>query len=213
MSIMQEQVSLAGLQALPGYQFVDYQLILAPPDHLREKVRKVRAQLQEHFQLKGYGQPPIGIPLVRFSQRLLLEEKIRKAFERTCMAIRPFPVHLKDYQAYPSHSIVIPVLQHHRLKELGESIKPLQSLLRADKEHAPFFYDQPFVSVARGLTPFQFEEAWKQYAQRHFTGQFMADACLLLKKRKGERYWQIAQRFEFLDLPMAVKQGELFAMA
>jgi hypothetical protein len=33
---------------------------------------------------------------------------------------------------------------------------------------------------------------------------------LLLKRRQGDLSWQIAQRFEFMNLPVTTKQGELF---
>jgi len=34
---------------------------------------------------------------------------------------------------------------------------------------------------------------------------------LLLKRDEGDKAWQIVQRFEFQNLPVDVKQGELFA--
>jgi len=34
---------------------------------------------------------------------------------------------------------------------------------------------------------------------------------LLLKRRQGDRNWQIAERFAFQNLPVSTRQGELFA--
>jgi hypothetical protein len=34
---------------------------------------------------------------------------------------------------------------------------------------------------------------------------------LLLKRREGEMAWQIAERFAFQNLPVAIRQGQLFA--
>jgi len=64
--------------------------------------------------------------------------------------------------------------------------------------------------VARKLLPWQYEKGWLEYSHRHFTGRFIADSMLLLKRRMGERAYQIVQRLEFMNLPVSTKQGELF---
>jgi hypothetical protein len=38
----------------------------------------------------------------------------------------------------------------------------------------------------------------------------IADSMLLLKRPVGEKGYQVVQRFEFMNLPVATKQGELF---
>ena len=82
--------------------------------------------------------------------------------------------------------------------------------MKMDKESKPHFLDEPHFAIARKLVPWQYERAWLEYSQRHFTGRFIADAMLLLKRREGDKAYQIAQRFEFMNLPVTTKQGELF---
>jgi hypothetical protein len=55
-----------------------------------------------------------------------------------------------------------------------------------------------------------YEKGWLTYSHKHFTGRFIADAMLLLKRYEGEQAWQIVQRLEFQNLPVGIKQGELF---
>ena len=38
----------------------------------------------------------------------------------------------------------------------------------------------------------------------------IADGMLLLKKVQGEKRFQVVERFEFLNLPVGTRQGELF---
>ena len=93
---------------------------------------------------------------------------------------------------------------------LVKEVKTAQQLMKLDKENKPHFLDEPNFSIARKLVPWQYEKAWLEYGQRQFTGRFIADAMLLLKRREGEKAYQIVKRFEFLNLPVTTKQGELF---
>jgi len=51
--------------------------------------------------------------------------------------------------------------------------------------------------------PWQYEKGWLEYSNRSFTGRFIADGMLLLKRRAGDMAWQIAERFAFQNLPVA----------
>jgi hypothetical protein len=82
-------------------------------------------------------------------------------------------------------------------------------MMKADPEHDPLFITEPFIAIARKLLPWQFEKGWLEYSNRHFTSKMIADSMLLLKRPMGEKGYQVVQRFEFLNLPVATKQGEL----
>ncbi len=77
-------------------------------------------------------------------------------------------------------------------------------------ESDPFFPDEPYIPVSRKLTPAQYDKAWLEYSHKSFTGSFIADGMLLLKRRVGDKAYQIMQRFEFMNLPVTTKQGVLF---
>jgi hypothetical protein len=64
--------------------------------------------------------------------------------------------------------------------------------------------------IASRLAPWQYEQGWLEYSNRHFTGRFIADNMMLLKRRAGEKAWQIVERLAFQNLPVAIRQGELF---
>jgi hypothetical protein len=61
------------------------------------------------------------------------------------------------------------------------------------------------------MNPGQYEKAWQEYSRKSFTGSFIADAMLLLKRRPGKKPYQVVQRFDFMNLPVSTRQGELFA--
>ena len=116
---------------------------------------------------------------------------------------------LKDYGSYPSHTIFINITTKLPVQQLMKEIKQSQRLMKSP-DHDPYFVSDPFITIARKLNPTQFENGWREYAQKSFTASFIADAMLLLKRREGQRGYQILERLEFMNLPVTTKQGELF---
>jgi hypothetical protein len=81
---------------------------------------------------------------------------------------------------------------------------------KLNDEHKPHFILEPHLTIARKLLPWQYERGWQEYSHKHFTGRFIADAMLLLKRPVRASKYEIARRFEFENLPVVTKQGELF---
>lgn len=69
---------------------------------------------------------------------------------------------------------------------------------------------EPHLTIARKLQPWQYEKGWLEFSHKYFTGRFIADAMLLLKRPVGEMKYEIVKRFEFQNLPVSTKQGDLF---
>jgi len=82
--------------------------------------------------------------------------------------------------------------------------------MKLNDDNKPHFILEPHLTIARKLLPWQYEKGWLEYSHRHFTGRFIADAMLLLKRPVGELKYEIARRFEFQNLPVGIKQGDLF---
>lgn len=204
----------------------EYLLILNPHEELRNKVQQVKTEFYNAYQAPtALGGKP-HVTLVRFTQLALMEERIVQRLRTIAMGYCPFKVELKDFGSFPSHSIFINVTSKLPIRGLVNEIKDIQRLMKLDKDHKPHFIDEPNLPIARKLLPWQYEKGWLEYSNKSFTGRFVADAMLLLKRREGgsndgppsggrdawaSRAWQIAERFAFQNLPVAIRQGQLFA--
>jgi 2'-5' RNA ligase len=198
------------IQSIPGCRINEYLLVLNPHEELRNKIAKVKNEFSETYKntIALAGKPHIA--LVRFTQLEMMEERIVNRLKVVGMGYRPFKVELKDYGSFPSHTIFINVTTKLPVQNLIREIREGQRLMKLDNEHKPHFIDEPFIAIGRKLLPWQYEKGWLEYSHRQFTGRFIADNMLLLKRRLGDKAWQIAQRFEFMNLPVTTKQGELF---
>jgi 2'-5' RNA ligase len=140
-----------------------------------------------------------------------MEERIVQRLRAIAMGYCPFKVELKDFGSFPSHTIFINVISKLPIRQLVAEVRDVQRLMKLNKDHRPHFIDEPHLTIARKLQPWQYEKGWLEYSRKSFTGRFIADSMLLLKRREGGKAWQIAERFAFQNLPVTTRQGELFA--
>ena len=197
------------LPSVPGYRLNEYKLVIPLPDALQQKIFAIRTAFGENYSYKP-DQGRVHITLVMFSQLEMMEDKIKQRLKSISMGEAPFKIELRDYGAYPSHTIYINIATREPVKKLMRSVREIQNILRTDKEHKAHFLQDPVLSIARKLKPWQYEKAWLEYSHRQFTGRFIADALLLLKRPEGSIPWQIVERMELQNLPVITKQGGLF---
>lgn len=204
MPVMQNE-----LLSLPGYRLCEYLLVLSPHEDLRNKVMKVKEEFAKKYEAPSaqWGKPQIT--LVKFAQLLLMEERIINRLKMIAMAMPAFKVDLKDFGSLPSHTIYINIETRSAIQMLIKSLKPAQQLLKT-KDHKPHFIDNPYITVASQLLPWQYEQGWLEYSNRHFTAKFIAKNMLLLRKREGAKSYQPVAKFEFMNMPVVTTQGALF---
>jgi 2'-5' RNA ligase len=199
-----------GIQNMPGYRFNEYIVVLSPHEDLRKKIGQVKKEFADKYKCPQALWSKPQLMLVRFTQYEIMEERILNRLKSIAMGFYPVKMELKDFGSYPSHSVFIQVISREPVRNLVREIRGAQRLLKPDNDHKPHFTDDPHLLIAAKLAPWQYENGWMEFAQKHFTGRFIAESMLLLKRRPGEKAWQILHRLAFQNLPVAIKQGELF---
>ena len=100
----------------------------------------------------------------------------------------------------------------NQIISLVKSLKPVQALLKFDAEHKPHFITEPHLTIARKLLPWQHEKAWLQLSNEFFTGSFMVNHALLLKRNIENKGYSIAAKFLLLNKQVPVTtQVSLFS--
>jgi 2'-5' RNA ligase len=196
----------------PGYKIYEYLLVLNPHEELRNKIMDVKKHFAEKFQSETalYSKP--HLTLVNFVQYGMMEERLLNRLNAIAMGYHPIKIELKDYGSFPSHTIYINITSKLPIQELVKQIRTeAQQLMKLNNDNKPHFIMEPHLPIARKLQPWQYEKGWLEYSHKQFTGRFIADAMLLLKRPVGEIKYQIVQRFEFQNLPVTTTQGSLFA--
>jgi 2'-5' RNA ligase len=196
---------------IPGYRIFEYLLVLNPHEELRNKIMKVKREFYDMYQSPtALGGKP-NIILANFLQYEMMEERLLNRLKVVAMGFHPIKVELKDFGSFPSHTIYINVISKVPVQTLVKEVrKETQRLMKLNDDNKPHFILEPHLTIASKLQPWQYEKGWLEYSNKNFTGRFIADGMLLLKRPLDEKKYQVVQRFEFQNLPVTTKQGELF---
>jgi 2'-5' RNA ligase len=196
---------------MPGYRINEYLLVLNPAEELWQKIMKIKNEFADKYknEIARFTKP--HITLINWVSLELMEERMMQRLQTIAMGITPFKVELKDYASFPTHTIYINVVSKIPIQSLVREMKQAQRLMTLNRENKPHFIETPHLSICRKLKPWQYEEGWLEFSHRQFSGRFIADNMLLLKRPAGQKgKFQIARRFEFQNLPVTTKQGSLF---
>jgi len=191
--------------------YYEYLLVIKPTENVNEKILQVKEEFSKKFAVLQATHSYPHITLVNFLQFKMLENRLINRLNTIAMGYHPFTVNLKDFGSFPAHTIYINVTTKVPVQNLTKTIRAeTQRLMKLNDDNKPYFIMEPHLTIARKLQPWQYEKGWLEYSTKNFTGRFIADGMLLLKRPVGEVKYQIVKRFEFQNLPVVTKQGELF---
>ena len=198
------------LVKIPGYRYNEYLLILNPREDLRDKIMQVKKEFCKKYKAPAAIHSKPHITLVNFVQFEMVESRLINRLKTIASGYHSFKVDLNGFGSFPSHTIFINVESQQQLRNLGKELTAAQQLMTLNKDNRPHFINNFHLTVARRLLHWQYEQGWSDYSLRHFTGCFIADGMLLLKRSLEEKSYKIVQRFEFMNLPVNTTQGKLF---
>lgn len=201
---------------IPGYRIYEYLLVLTPHEELQKKIVRVKKEFYEKYKIpKITGNRP-SLALVNFLQYEMMEERLLHRLQVVAMSFHPVKIELKNYGSFPCHTIFINVASRITFQSLVKEIRTeTQRLMKLNDDNKPHFILEPHFTIASKLLPWQYEKGWLEYCKKHFTGRFMADAMLLLKRPaastpQNQVKYQAVRKFGFQHMPVTTRQGDLF---
>ena len=205
------QIQTITTTTIPGYRIYEYLLVLSPHKELWEKIMEIKAKFADDYKSDHARLARPQVLLANFVQYEMLQERLVNRLRIVAMGITPFKVELRDFGSFPSHTIYINVVTKVQVQNLVKAIRhESQKLMKLNDDNKPHFILEPHLTIARKLEPWQYEKGWLEYSNKSFTGRFIVDNMVLLRRPVGEMKYQIVQKFEFQNMPVMTKQGELF---
>ncbi|HZH65117.1 MAG TPA: 2'-5' RNA ligase family protein [Flavisolibacter sp.] len=198
------------ITSIPGYRVYEYFLVISPHEELRNQIQTIKKSFADKYKapLAHYTKPHIA--LVNFLSYEMTQERILNRIGAIAMGITPFKIELNGFGSFPTHTIYVNVSTKVPIQEVVRELKSAGQLMTLNKDHKPHFIEESHLTVCRKLKPWQYEQGWLEYSHKHFSGRFIADSMLLLKRPAGEKGYQPIMRFEFQNLPVTTKQASLF---
>ena len=198
------------IKQIPGYNYNEYKIVLRPNEDLASKIAEIKKTFSEQYKTSFSNNFSIDIPLVNFVQLEMKEKQVLNNLQTIAEHYRPFKVNLKNFGSMPTHSIFINIESKQQVLNLVKELKSTQRWMRLDKENKAHFINNPFITIASKLLPWQFEKGWLEYKNHYFTGSFMAEEMLLMKRKIGTFKFHVVKQFKFNDIEKYASQTELF---
>ncbi len=198
------------LLAMPGYDECQFLLVLKPHQQLWNNIMKLKEEFSQKFECRMAFSTKPHITIAMFQQYEMMQQRIIQKLQTLTSELSPIKIELKDFGSFPSHTIYINVLSKIAIMNTVKQIRQAQHLMKIDKDHKPYFITEPHLTVARKLLPWQYEKAWLEYNEKKFTGRFIAENMIMLKRKAKEMKYEIAEVFAFKNLKSTMNQGELF---
>ncbi len=194
---------------MPGYRICEYRLVVPLSEALQEAVIRIRRELHERYRISlPFGLKP-SLTILHFHAYESTESKLVERLQQVASRTSTFKVELQNFAAFPSHTVYINVLTRRPFQELTRESKVVKSLTKIP-DHDPHFINDPHLLIAQRLKPFQFTRMWMDCEHTQFTGKFMADSMVLMKRSDIHTRYEELKRFEFASLLQTIKQGTLF---
>lgn len=194
---------------MPGYRIAEYRLIVPLSEALQQTVTQLRKDLHERYRIPVPFVLPPSLTILHCHAYEGMEAKLVERMQQVATRNSPFKVELQNFAAYPSHSIYIHVPTRSPFNDLCKELKVVKSLTKVP-DHDPHFINEPHLLIAQKLKPFQFTRMWMDCEHTQFTGRFVANSMLLLKRSVVTEQYEDVRRFAFASLAHSVKQGTLF---
>lgn len=194
--------------ALPeGYKTCEFLLVLRPNETLCNKILETRIQFSEKYKTQTVKGIPY-ITLVKFTQYEVMQERIISRINNIAEMLAPFTIEFQNLGSFPSHTIYFDIATKGSINNLIKQLKFARSLMTLPGTK-PHFMEEPYLALARKLLPWQYEKGWLEYSHLNFSGMFIADNILLLKRKDNSQY-QTVSKFPLQGVVAQSTQGILF---
>ena len=175
-----------------------YFIALIPPSPLLEEAQLLKEYFQDQYNSKASLNSPPHITLhMPFQWKEAKEEKMITALNTFAKGKNPFTISFNNFACFAPRVIYIDVNPSESLAtlqgELHRFCKVELNLFNAQYLDLPF---HSHVTLAfRDLKKDQFSQAWQEFQEKKFSGEFTINKITLLKH--DGRHWQGFRDFDF----------------
>ncbi len=189
----------------------EYLLLIEPRRDLSDAIMNIKKAFYDQYKAPDALKGKPHLTLVSYRQYTSFESRIVQKLRTVAMQISPIAIDLQDYGSFPSHTIYINVASRSTVQNLVKNIRThLQGLMKMNKDNKPHFILEPHITIARRLKPWQYEQGWLAYSHQTFSGRFIANAMVLLRRATPDQKYELVHRFDFQGMAVGASQAMLF---
>ncbi|MDQ7947203.1 MAG: 2'-5' RNA ligase family protein [Pedobacter sp.] len=183
----------------------EYLMLISPSEEVSRKVSEVKSIFSETYGCKHAAQLVPHLTMINFLQQESAEFRLINCFEKFTQYVAPFSIELNGFGEFAPHTIYLKLAETQPVIDLVKDLRSkFQRILKISEQLKPNYTLKPHLTIARQLTPEQFETIWPTYKKEHFSESFLAKEMILIRRevdpftRKSTGKYKIVHHFPFL---------------
>lgn len=174
-----------------------YFMALVPGEELRERVRLLKEEMKQRYNVKHALKSPAHVTLqMPFKRSEAEEATICRELEDFATQQQPFRVLLTGFDHFSTRVIFLKVEPPEPVADLhGRLASLLEQRLGFGRQELSQRFHPHMTIATRDLNASKFAQAWPTFTGREFTDSFTADSLCLLKH--NGHHWEIYRWFGF----------------
>lgn len=193
-----------------AYPLIEFKLVIRPETTMRQKLEKLRLKIDASCSLQKTNYTHLHIQLVHFRQFAQFVPQVTERLREGVNSLPPFKIEFRNIDSTTGSSVIVPVAGNNGLTLTLNTLGQYRRLMKA-ANHSPQFDRSSHIALAQRLSAAQLIAFNKSFTNRSFNSSMLVNSLMLLQRPVGTKAWQIAERFEMLNQPLACRQGYLFA--
>lgn len=176
----------------------EYMLVVQTGKELGKLILDTRSGFEEAYHLSCREREQPYIRLASFIAKEEMETTIEKWIRRICAAQSSFPVVLNNFSGFPTGKLFVRVQHHEPFRKFAAALSVIDDYIKSYGCPSAKIVSHPHITIAKKLPGDLYTKAMLDYAQRDFSGSFMVQEIVLLKRKKENGEFRKINLFSLL---------------
>jgi 2'-5' RNA ligase len=177
----------------------EYILVVQPGKELGKQILDTRSGFEETYHQVHPGR--INHPYIKlasFRAKEAMESTIERWIQRICAGQECFPVMLNNFSGFPTGKLFVRVQYHEPFLKLASGLSVIDDYIKSYGCPSAKIVSHPHVTIANRLPADMYTKAMLDYSQRDFSGSFMVEEVLLLKRKNHSEEFKKINLFKLM---------------
>ena len=160
----------------------EYLLLLSPDKKVTEEINEFKKCFANQYDCKKATGLKPHITLVKFAQLESTQNRIVQHLNTFAQSVCPFEVELNGFKHFP-HTFYVDIATKDPIVNLVNNLQKRYSRLLKLHKSPPRFIKNPHITIARGMTPPQMDQAVAEWDGKDYRSSFAVNEMVLIRRR------------------------------
>jgi 2'-5' RNA ligase len=166
-----------------GQKLYEYLLIISPDEIVKNKINTIKILFSKEYGCKNAENLKPHVTMINFLQYESAEYRIVNCFEKFAKTVMPFNITLNGFGNFEPHTIYAKLESTTEVITIVKDIRTrFKNLLTSSESLKPNFTTKSHLTIARGMTQAQYEQAWERWQKEYFLVSFKVNQMNLIKR-------------------------------